>query len=135
MADLPLASCPEQVTEKIMAAIGNKSTAAVSPAGKSRRLNPILGWAAAAAAAVLIVTSPLVSDRSGNTPDQVAVPEFTPEEIQAARLDAERGLLLAARILSRTERSTVKEVFGQTLPESLSRSIKSIINTPEGEQG
>ena len=127
LSDLPLVACPQRVTENILATVGSRPESA-EPKPRPRRLNPILGWAAAAAAVVLVMTSPLVKDRPSS-------PEFTPQEIQTARQDAQRGLLMAVRVLNQTERSTVKEVFGQTLPESLSRSIKTIINTPEGGQG
>lgn len=134
LADLPVVPCPQKVTAKIMAATQDQAESA-EPQPESRRLGRVLSWAAAAAAVVLIMTSPMVGDRSSHDPGQLAVHEFTPEEIQAARQDAQRGLLLTARILNRTERATVKEVFGHTLPESLSRPIKSLINTPEGGQG
>ena len=127
LSDLPLVTCPQRVTDGIMAEVEARPDSA-SPDRRARRLNPILGWAAAAAAVVLLMTSPMVQNRN-------AAPEFTPEEIQSASQDAQRGLMIAIRVLNQTERSTVKEVFGQTLPESLSRSIKTIINTPEGGQG
>lgn len=126
LADLPLVSCPSQVSRRILAEISDDRQAHPSlPAAAGRRAGLVGGLAAAAAAFLLLF----------GTPDRPAEPEFTQAEITAARQDLKRTLILTARIIDRTERSTVKEVFGHTLPESLNQSLKTLMTTSEGGQG
>jgi anti-sigma factor RsiW len=132
LEELPLASCPDRVTRAIMAEVDGNGSGTREPAlpEPSRRWAGWIGGLAAAAAALLLLVG-----TPGQDPVPGMAPRYTPEEIAAARQDLQRSLLLTARILDRTERSTVKEVFGRTLPESLNQSLKSIITPAEGEQG
>ena len=137
LATLPVVSCPTRVTDAILAKIDQEPSIGEggrSGAPLSRRWPSFVGWAAAAAALVLLLSSPRDPGRSASE-IQTVQPQYSAAEVQAARQDLKRGLLLAARIIDHTERSTVKEVFGHTLPESLTRSIKTLMTTPEGGQG
>lgn len=136
LADLPVVPCPDRVTESLLDVIDGKVDQPVVASAKpslSRHWTSFVGWAAAAAAVILILTNPL--DTVQTTTDPAAQPQWSEAEIRAARQDLKRSLLLTARYLDHTERSTVKEVFGQTLPESISRSLKTLLITPEGGQG
>lgn len=131
LSHLPLVECPARVTAAILeeTQFDGAPPAPAVRVSLARQWTSYLGWAAAAAAAFLIVWStdrPVEKSGQGN---------FTAQEITTARQEARASLLLTATILNRTERSTVKEVFGQTLPASLSRSIKTIMTSPEGGQG
>ena len=139
---LPLVKCPPRVTRSLLQEIDHPEANPMNSGAKnslSRQWTSYLGWAAAAAAVVLLVINPLGSkpeDPANAAKTEVAAAEsYSPEEIAAAKEDLKRGLLLTAAIINRTERSTVKEVFGEALPNSISRTLKTIMTTPEGEQG
>ncbi|MBE0566431.1 MAG: hypothetical protein IH621_10760 [Krumholzibacteria bacterium] len=53
----------------------------------------------------------------------------------AARRDAAWTLVLAARILERSERNALSDVFGQRLPRAVAESLGGPAPTPEGGQG
>ena len=52
-----------------------------------------------------------------------------------ARRDAAWTLVLAARILERTEKNALSDVFGQRLPRAVAESLRSGPSTPEGGRG
>jgi anti-sigma factor RsiW len=137
LGSLPLVKCPQRVTDAILAVVDEtESIPAARPVDPplSRRWTTFVGLAAAAAALVLMLAGPL----DNGQPDQksrAGESVYTQAEVDAARADLKRSLQLTARIINQTERSTVKEVFGHTLPESLTRSIKTLMTTPEGGQG
>lgn len=138
---LPLASCPSRVTDRILAGIEPPAPPARQPPSvltlPAGRWTAAVGAVAAAAAVVLLLFgTPSDPGREGVlTGGDSAPTAYSEAQIDAARRQAEKSLLLTARILSQAERSTVKEVFGRTLPESLQQSIKLLMTTPEGGQG
>jgi hypothetical protein len=90
----------------------------------------------AAAAAAAVVVAVLVGVRSPTPPAPDAVPRVaSAAERSAARRDATYGLALAAHILERTEKRTVAEVFGRTIPRAVTESLRDTPPTPEGGQG
>ncbi len=60
---------------------------------------------------------------------------FTADQVATARRDAAWTLVLAARILERSEKSAVSDVFGQRLPRAVAESLRDDPSTPEGGQG
>jgi anti-sigma factor RsiW len=154
LGSLPVESCPDTVTARIMAAIAEEEDEGAREdwarsADRSRpwaRLTPYLGWAAAAAAAAVLIWGPgpdslfTTNGVPAGQPPAMALSAgeesvYTADEIAAAREELAQGLVLTMQYLDRTERSTLKEVFGKTLPRSLTSTLKTVINTPEGEQG
>jgi anti-sigma factor RsiW len=130
LGDLSLVTCPDRVTRAILAEIEDVQAPSTRYPNLSRQWTTWSGLVAAAVAVFLLTVNPW----SGPV-DPKPGPEFSPQEIATARKEARASLALAATILSRTEKSTFQEVFGQTLPESLTRSIKTLMTPPEGGQG
>ncbi len=144
LGSLPVEECPARVTRNLLTLVEAEEGPASAPirprTATWRRINPFLGWAAAAAAAAVLIWAPLQggseAERQAEARLATTAPaEYSPQEIKAARADLARSLLLTMQVLDRSERSTVKEVFGRTLPRSLSRSLKTVITPPEGGQG
>lgn len=135
LAQMPLEVCPQRVTRKILEQIEGPESPQEKPRpipNLHRQWTSYTGWVAAAAAVFLLVVNPWAE----NAPSpESARPQYTAQEIQAARQDLKYSLRLTAAIIKDTERSTVKEVFGNKLSQSLSRSIKTLMTTPEGGQG
>ncbi|MFO7609933.1 MAG: hypothetical protein R6X35_12195, partial [Candidatus Krumholzibacteriia bacterium] len=95
-------------------------------------LAPSLGGLAAAAALVAL----LAGLPGGQPPLPVDTPSaYTADQVAAARRDAAWTLVLAARILERTERNALADVFGQQLPRAVAESLGGPAPTPEGGQG
>lgn len=137
VAGLPLVKCPPRLARRLR----DLPFEVPRPARPTPRFRwpALVGSAAAAAALALLLRGPGPAPTPARTESPVTAtvtePAWTEAEIAGARDDLKRGLLLTARILNHTERSTVKEVFGNTLPRTLNRSLKTLMTTPEGGQG
>jgi anti-sigma factor RsiW len=127
MGEMPVVPCPDRVTEATLAEIEGERTPQPE---LGRRWTTWTGLVAAVLALALLASSPW---QNAGGPDQAET--YTAQEIAQARADARASLILTAAILNMTEKSTVKEVFGLTLPKTLNRSIKTLMTTPEGGQG
>ena len=101
------------------------------PASRTRRAYRRRWWslagglaAAALAAAIFLPSGP------GNEPTTPTI-----NDVAAVRRDACASLALAARILERSERHTVVDVFGRQLPAAIRGTLPDEAVTPEGGQG
>lgn len=120
---LPLAAAP--------AGLGALPPAAARPP-RRLPLPPSLGGLAAAAVLVALLAG-LPGGRPAGPGETPAA--FTADQVAAARRDAAWTLVLAARILERTERNALADVFGQRLPRAVAESLGGPAPTPEGGQG
>jgi anti-sigma factor RsiW len=101
-----------------------------APAVRPRRRG--LALPALVAAALLAALLAVLPDTAPVAPE--AAP-YSSGQVAAARRDAARSLLLAARILERSERTAVSDVFGARLPRTVAESIRAVAGNPEGGQG
>ena len=141
LGSLPVEKCPEQVTDRILAALDAESRQQPTQAepGPAPRWNGRLRtWGAAAVAVaatvVFLVTGPLSRAPGPQELDTEHSP-YSEAEIKLAKAELTQGLLLTLQHLDRSERAAVKEVFGRALPASFKRSLKTVITPPEGGQG
>jgi hypothetical protein len=89
---------------------------------------PVLGGLVAAALAIAV----LLPDHAPNAPQGPSLGPYTPAQVAQARMDVRTSLALTARILEKTERHTVVDVFGRQLPQAVSGPLRSAAATPEG---
>lgn len=106
------------------------------PAAAPRRRRRPAVFAAAATLAAAVVLAVVLGDspRSGR-PTAPEAAGYDAAQIAAARRDAAYGLVLAARILERSEKRTVADVFGHRLPRAVTESLRADPPSPEGGQG
>ncbi len=105
-----------------------------SPARRLRTWLPVAGGLIAAA----VVLAMLIPGDRSPLPDAPGATAGAPDAAPAVadiRRDARTSLILAARILERSERHTVADVFGRHLPHAISGSLRSGAEPPEGGQG
>jgi anti-sigma factor RsiW len=130
---LPTANVPADLDDRIRAAI--------QPAGNgipSRRYRHRLAAALTVAAAGLALALILPALRPAAVPEPIAVGPrrtWTHEEITAAREEVMFSLALTARVLDRTQKDAVIEVFANQLPHLVNRSLKFVKPTTSGGNG
>ncbi len=103
------------------------------PRADGRRRLPAAAFGGLVAAALLVgllTTLPTPAPAPRGT--DVAL---SPAQADAVRRDAVRSLVLAARILERSEKAAVVDVFGVRLPRTVAESLRAGSGTPEGGQG
>jgi len=127
LAGLPQATCPDRVTTAILAAIDAEPVAAPQRHWLSRG-RAYIGLAAAVLALAVLLPRGLDLARGP------AEPTYTAQEIRTARKGATTALLLATQVIDRGERETARRL-GESVPESLTRSLKAITAQGEGGQG
>ncbi len=114
------------------------AAAPVLAAAPRRRPRPDLtaaaGLVAAAVLAGLLAALPASTPPRAVSGAAAGGEVYTAGQVATARRDAARGLVLAARILERTELNAVSDVFGQMLPRAVTESLRGP-STPEGGQG
>ncbi|MCK9996852.1 MAG: zf-HC2 domain-containing protein [Candidatus Krumholzibacteria bacterium] len=119
LGGLPGASSPVNLDNRIRAAV--HAAEPDSPSLWSRyRLGTAITIAAAGLALALILPNP----GRGPAPQQ----SWTDKEIAAAREEVVFSLALTARVLDRTQKSAIIEVFANQLPNSVNESLK--LNKP-----
>jgi len=138
LGSLPVQPCPGKLTAALLEippAAARRS--GPLPAGRriSFRWPAGIGMAAAAAAVTLLLFSHPVPDQPETGEQMAPVPTYTEAEIADARRDLAFGLLLATSRIDQAERSTVKEIFGRTLPGSFTRSFRTLAIINEGGRG
>lgn len=122
MASLPTTGAPIDLEAGIWNAI-HQEKAPARNFGKR--------WAAAVALAAASLALALLIPATRSGPPRE--PDFSAQEIAAARQDVEYTLALTARVFDRTSKSTVIEVFGDKLPQAINESFKTMKpNTPGG---
>lgn len=130
LSDLPLQDCPDAIgrahpQERVSAAI----PAAAVRARWTRR-TWVLGAAAAAVATVMLVGS--LRTTPPDVPGPTPAMDADTVQLAAARRDMIYTLSLANRILDRTGRRTIAEVFTDRLPAAVAGSIRSLTDDPQG---
>lgn len=100
-----------------------------------------LRWTlAASAAAAMLAFAMLIGDIATPPPGPLsgagAEPsDWTPQEIRDAQDDLEYSLALTARLLKKSGKTAVTEVFGDHLPRVINESLQKAIHTNQGDQG
>ncbi len=133
LASLPRASAPLDLDDHIKAAIRLAGTR--TPSGRNRRR---LVAALAVAAACLFVAIILPGPRPASGPEPAGSgPQhaWTEQEIAAARQEVMFSLALTARVLDRTRKDTIVEVFANKLPRAVNESLKLVKPTTPGGNG
>jgi anti-sigma factor RsiW len=108
--------------------------AAIEPTPKETRwTRPRVRLTAAAVlvAAGLAVVILLPTMRPASDPE----PVWTAEEMDAARQDVRYTLALTAKVINRTQKETVVEVFADRLPNAINDSFKKVKLTNTGGNG
>lgn len=125
LSGLPTAPCPDAVTARILAAVENESTAARRR--DRRRLGYGLGGGllAATVAGLLLL-------RPGPAPREAAPGGYSAEQVAAARREMIETLTLTARVLDRTGRSTLVDVFSDQLPSAVEGALRPLDDPTRG---
>jgi len=130
---LPTANAPTDLEDRIRAAIQTAGNG-VPSRWHRHRLAAALTVSAAGLALALIL--PALRPASG--PESITVGPtrtWTDEEITAAREEVMFSLALTARVLDRTRKEAVIEVFANQLPGAVNRSLKFVKPTTSGGNG
>ncbi|MBK7188133.1 MAG: zf-HC2 domain-containing protein [bacterium] len=142
LAHLPAAACPDAVSRRVLDVI------AAEQSGIRRRRQRLVAGVTLAAATVAVA----LILRPGTTPTpqapiaQVAAPQeraaapapldpaayaaavaasgYTPEQVAAARRDLIQTVALAARVIDRTGRGAISDVFSEQLPAAVTGSLR-----------
>ena len=126
LGSLPKAEVPDVLEHRIRAATVQATVP--FPLRRSRgRLTAGLVLAAASLAIALLVPAL----RPGSGPDRA----WTEEEIAAARQDVMYTLALTARVIDRTQKDAVVDVFADKLPRAINDSFKMVKPTTSGGNG
>ncbi len=126
LGSLPVAMAPGNLDRRILTA--------VQPAAKETgwsRPKVRLTAAAALVAAGLAVVLLLPSLRPAATGDST----WTEDEMAAARQDVRYTLALTAKVINRTRKETVVDVFADRLPNAINESFKKVKLTNTGGNG
>jgi hypothetical protein len=130
LAGLPLVTCPAAVSRRVLEAIEHR------PSNGRRRLwlagAGTLAAAALAGALFLRPTTPVVPRAASGDAQAAAEKTYTDAEITAARRDLIQTVTLTARILDRTGRSTLAEVFSERLPAAVAGSLRPLGDPTRG---
>lgn len=126
LGGLPTATPPVDFDNRIMAAI---PTAGTDPHSwwNQNRLTAALTAVAAVVAVVVILANPGRDSGQQQT--------WTDGEIAAAREEVMFSLALTARVLDRTQKYAIIEVFANQLPNSVNESLKIVKPTTPGGNG
>ena len=126
LGTLPIHAAPLNLEHRIRAAATQHATRRPR-IGNRVRFTAALALAAASLAIVLLVPAL----RSAQGPDQ----DWTEAEIAAARQEVVYTLSLAAKVIDRTEKSAVVNVFADKLPRAIDDSFKMVKPTTSGGNG
>jgi anti-sigma factor RsiW len=126
LASLPLASAPVDLDGHIKSA--------VHPVGNGHGF--LRGRARLTAAVALIAASlTLIFYLPALQPVSDPDPTWTQEEIAAARQDVVYTLALTAKVINRTQKDAVVDVFADRLPNAINASFKKVKLTTSGGNG
>ena len=148
LGQLPPVPCPARVMDRLQAAIAREPgrvPVGARPRPAARRYFPA-GIAVALAATLVVMilayTPQVVPPRPTAAGERPAAdgrtfspPIWTSEQLQAARSDLQWTLALTAGVIERTQKATVSDIFGRTLPAAITGSLRSAVETAEGGRG
>ncbi len=123
LGSLPHFKAPAELETRLATDISSIGT---GRAGRGRLTAAVL--AAAACLAVVLLVPNL---RPGSQPK----PTWSEQEIAAGRRDVLYSLALTARVLDRTRKETVVEVFADRLPRAINESLKTVKPNNSGGNG
>ena len=126
LGGLPTATPPADFDDRILAAIPAAGADSHSW-WHQNRLAAALTAVAAVVAVVVILANP------GRNSGQQQI--WTDGEIAAAREEVMFSLALTARVLDRTQKEAIIEVFANQLPNSVNESLKIVKPTTSGGNG
>lgn len=126
LGSLPTVSAPSDMDSLIRAAVRSGENTS-QPRWKRKRLTAAVALVAATLAVVLL----LPGLRPSTNPD----PAWSAEEMAAARQDVVYTLALTAKVIDRTRKDAVVEVFADRLPNAINESIKKVKLTTSGGNG
>ena len=126
LGGFPTATPPVDFDKRIMAAIPT-SGADLHSWWHQNRLAAALTAAAAVVAVVVILANPGRDSGQQQT--------WTDGEIAAAREEVMFSLALTVRVLDRTQKDAIIEVFANQLPNSVNESLKIVKQTTPGGNG
>jgi anti-sigma factor RsiW len=126
LGTLPIHAAPADLENRIKAATVQPA-AGWARIGNRRRFTAALALAAASLAIALLVPA--------LRPAQVPNQDWTEAEIAAARQEVMYTLSLAAKVIDRTEKSAVVDVFVDKLPRAINDSFKTVKPTTSGGNG
>ncbi len=131
---LPQLSCPVEVSVPEQVVTGRTERGRRAGRGEGRHW--LWGGAGLAAAVVLLIV--LLPSTPPPPPDRIVDSTgrtWSRTEIETARLEAKWSLALTAKILDRTGRRTVTDIFGRRLPRAVTGSLEKAASIYEGGQG
>lgn len=120
LGTLPAEAAPAVLEQRIKAATRR-------PERNRRRLTAALALAAASLAIALILPAMRPAGESDGT--------WSDAEIAAARQEVMYTLALTARVIGRTEKTAVVDVFADKLPRAIDQSFKMVKPTTSGGNG
>ena len=126
LGSLPKNGIPDALERRIKAT-AHHSVETIPSAGNRKRMTAVLVLAAASLAVALLV--PTLRPVSG--PDQA----WTAEEIAAARQEVMFTLALTAKVIDRTQKNAVVDVFADKLPHAINESFKMVKPKTSGGKG
>jgi len=130
LAGLPLVTCPTAVSRRVLDAIEQRRST-----GRRRLWYAGAGALAAAALAGALLLrpgAPVAPPAAPGSANVAVVPAYSEAEIAAARRDLIRTVTLTARILDRTGRNTLAEVFSERLPAAVAGSLRPLGDPTRG---
>ena len=132
LAGLPLIACPTAVSGRVLGAIERQPSAVRRRRWFVGTGGGVLAAAALAGALLLRPAAPVAPLPGAGGLDVAAAPLYTVEEIAVARRDLIRTMTMTARILDRTGRHTLAEVFSERLPAAVAGSLRPLGDPTRG---
>ena len=101
---------------------------------------PVAGLLAAAAVLLVILLPttahrPVADRLAAETVSPTPSSELSPDQIAMVRREALWSVAKTVQIIDRSERSTLSEVFGRRLPQTITGSLRQALPNTQGGQG
>ncbi len=134
LASLPLATCPDDVSARVLAVVGRESVAARRGARRWLGAGAAAGLLAATLAAVLLLRpgSLMRTPSAGPAVIAAAGGHYTTEQVATARRELIQTLTMTARVLNQAGRSTFVDVFNDQLPSAVEGSLRPLDDPTRG---
>ncbi len=125
LGGLPVAACPADVSDRILAAVADEQAAGRRRDRRRAGYGMAAGLLAATVAGLLLL-------RPGGPLRGPAAGDYSPEQVAAARREMIETLTLTARVLDRTGRHTIVDVFSDQLPSAVEGSLRPLDDPTRG---